>query len=134
MATDRRIDKIIGLFAEYRLFYRSLLQKRPIILSILLTIASPSIYPHESPIYVPKSAVSPQKKKNLLRTFFIFCGYKILHLLRRFFFFCGCFLLRRYGALWHIHMYMGLSCGYMDGEAIVSRIDKIIGLFCKRDL
>ena len=28
-------------FAEYRLFYRSLLQKRPIILSILLTVATP---------------------------------------------------------------------------------------------
>jgi len=28
-------------FAEYRLFYRSLLQKRPIILSILLTKATP---------------------------------------------------------------------------------------------
>jgi len=30
-------------FAEYRLFYRSLLQKRPIILSILLTVATPYI-------------------------------------------------------------------------------------------
>ena len=28
-------------FAEYRLFYRALLQKRPIILSILLTKATP---------------------------------------------------------------------------------------------
>jgi len=28
-------------FAEYRLFYRSLLQKKPIILSILLTVATP---------------------------------------------------------------------------------------------
>ena len=31
-------------FAEYRLFYRALLQKRPIILSILLTEATPCLY------------------------------------------------------------------------------------------
>jgi len=31
-------------FAEYRFFYRALLQQRPIILSILLTIASPYIF------------------------------------------------------------------------------------------
>jgi len=30
--------------AEYRLFYRALLQKRPIILSILLTEATPYLY------------------------------------------------------------------------------------------
>ena len=41
VATVIRIDKIQVSFAEYRLFYRSLLQKRPIILSILLTVASP---------------------------------------------------------------------------------------------
>jgi len=33
--------KLYISFAEYRLFYRSLLQKRPIILSILLTKATP---------------------------------------------------------------------------------------------
>ena len=33
--------KLYVSFAEYRLFYRSLLQKRPIILSILLTKATP---------------------------------------------------------------------------------------------
>jgi len=31
-------------FAEYRLFYRALLQKRPIILSILLTVANPYVF------------------------------------------------------------------------------------------
>ena len=41
VATVSRIDKIIGLHAEYRLFYRALLQKRPKILSILLTKATP---------------------------------------------------------------------------------------------
>jgi len=37
----RIIMKLWHTFAEYRLFYRSLLQKRPIILSILLTEATP---------------------------------------------------------------------------------------------
>jgi len=44
VASVSRIDKIIGLFcriAEYSLFCRSLLQKRHIILSILLTKANP---------------------------------------------------------------------------------------------
>ena len=41
VATVSRIDNIISFFAEYRLFYRALLQKRPIILSMLLTEASP---------------------------------------------------------------------------------------------
>jgi len=31
-------------FAEYRLFYRALLQKRPLILSILLTVATPYLF------------------------------------------------------------------------------------------
>ena len=35
--------KLYVSFAEYRLFYRSLLQKRPIILSILLTKATPYV-------------------------------------------------------------------------------------------
>jgi len=35
-----RIDKIIG-FSEYGLLYRALLQKKLIILSILLTLATP---------------------------------------------------------------------------------------------
>ena len=41
VATVSKIDKIIDLFAEYRLFYRALLQKRPMILSILLTKSTP---------------------------------------------------------------------------------------------
>jgi len=42
MASFSRIDKIIDfLFAEYRLFYRALLQKRTIVQSILLTVATP---------------------------------------------------------------------------------------------
>ena len=45
-------------FAEYRLFYRALLQKRPIILSILLTVATPYIHPtHTNPIRVFVSCV-----------------------------------------------------------------------------
>jgi len=41
VATVSRIEKIIGLsFVEFRLFYWALLQKRPIILSILLTKAT----------------------------------------------------------------------------------------------
>jgi len=38
-STIRRLLKMIGL-AEYRLFYRALLQKRPIILSLLI-VATP---------------------------------------------------------------------------------------------
>ena len=40
VATVSRIDENIS-FAEYCLFYRALLQKRPILLSILLTKATP---------------------------------------------------------------------------------------------
>jgi len=36
-----RLIKNIGLFSEYRLFYRALLQKRPIILRSLLIDATP---------------------------------------------------------------------------------------------
>jgi len=39
-ATVSRIDQIIGLFCRYGLFYRALLQKSPIIVSILLTKAT----------------------------------------------------------------------------------------------
>jgi len=39
-ATVSRIDKITGLFAEYHLFYRALLQTRPVILRSLLTEAT----------------------------------------------------------------------------------------------
>ena len=35
--------KLYVSFAEYRLFYRSLLRKRPIILSILLSVATPYV-------------------------------------------------------------------------------------------
>jgi len=41
VATVSRIDKLYVSFAEYCLFYRALLQKKPIILSILLTVATP---------------------------------------------------------------------------------------------
>ena len=43
VATISRLLKITGLFilAEYRLFYRNLLQKRPIILRSLLIVATP---------------------------------------------------------------------------------------------
>ena len=41
VATFSRIDKSIVSFAEYSLFYRALLQKRPMILPILLTKVNP---------------------------------------------------------------------------------------------
>ena len=41
VATISRLLKIIGLFAAYRLFYRALLQKRPVILRSLLIVATP---------------------------------------------------------------------------------------------
>jgi len=41
VATVSRIDQIIGLFCRIILFYRSILQKRPIILSIQLNVATP---------------------------------------------------------------------------------------------
>jgi len=46
VASVSRIDKIIVSFAEYRLFYRALLQKSPVIWSILLTKATPYVYYH----------------------------------------------------------------------------------------
>ena len=45
VATVSRSIKLWLCFAEYRLFYRALLQKRPIILSILLTKATPYLVP-----------------------------------------------------------------------------------------
>jgi len=41
VATISRLLKIIGLFAEYSLFYRALLQERPMILRSLLIEATP---------------------------------------------------------------------------------------------
>ena len=46
VATVSRIDKLQVSFAEYRLFGRPLLQKRPIILSILLTNVAPYMKRH----------------------------------------------------------------------------------------
>ena len=45
-------------FEEYRLFYRALLQKRPIILSILLTKATPSVICCDANVCVSLSFVS----------------------------------------------------------------------------
>jgi len=42
---NRRLLKIIRLFAEYSLFYRALLQKRPVILRSLLIVATPELIP-----------------------------------------------------------------------------------------
>jgi len=39
-----RLLIVIGLFAEYRLFYRALLQKRPITLRSLLMVATPYVH------------------------------------------------------------------------------------------
>ena len=75
-------------FAEYRLFYRALLQKRPIILSILLTKATPyPLHRHEIRIEIlskielfdqnqqPLDSVEPFQR--ILRAFFISqCPYK----------------------------------------------------------
>jgi len=44
VATVSRIDKLQVYFAEYSLFYRALLQKRRIILSILFTEATPYVW------------------------------------------------------------------------------------------
>ena len=41
VATIGRLLKIVVSFAEYRLFYRSLLKKRPIILRSLLVATTP---------------------------------------------------------------------------------------------
>ena len=41
VATIGRLLKITGLFAEYRLFHRALLRKRPVILRSLLMVATP---------------------------------------------------------------------------------------------
>jgi len=50
VATISSLLKIIGLFAEYRLFYRALLQKRPLFLRSLLIVATP--YPDAVYIYL----------------------------------------------------------------------------------
>jgi len=42
VATISRLLKVQVSFAEYRLFYRALLQKRPIFLRSLLIVATPS--------------------------------------------------------------------------------------------
>jgi len=41
VAKSSRLLQIIGLFVEYSLFYRALLQKRPIVLRSLLIVATP---------------------------------------------------------------------------------------------
>jgi len=48
--TISRLLKIIGLFAEYSLFYWALLQKRPMILRSLLIVATPYLC-LESPVW-----------------------------------------------------------------------------------
>jgi len=50
VATVSKIDKITGLFCKISSLLRSLLQKRPIILSILLTVATR--YMHLSYMYM----------------------------------------------------------------------------------
>ena len=63
-------------FAEYRLFYRTLLQKRPIILSILLTEATPyRIHPSESPV----------------RVLYVFCGDTLVEIQGSLMDVCGSF-------------------------------------------
>ena len=55
-------------FAEYRLFYRALLQKRPIVLSILLTVATPYTqetlhFPHMSHVQKRSRNIGPFPKE-----------------------------------------------------------------------
>jgi len=44
--------KLQVFFAEYRLFYKALLQKRPVLLSILLTEATPYVYIYVYDIHI----------------------------------------------------------------------------------
>ena len=76
VATVSRLLKIISLFSKYRLFYRALLQKRPMILRSLLIVATP------------------------------------YQLARR----------------------VAFADLYVYGVALAGRIDKIIGIFCKKAL
>ena len=76
VATISRLLKIKVSFPEYRLFYRALLQKRPMVLRSLLIVATP------------------------------------YQLARR----------------------VAFADLYVYGVALASRIDKIIGLFCKKTL
>jgi len=64
-ATNGRLHKIIALFCKYRLFYRALLQKRPMILRSLLLEATP-----ESHVVDTGHLGSPHD------TLFIYTGYK----------------------------------------------------------
>jgi len=67
LATDSRIDKIIGLFCRISsLFYRALLQTRPIIVSILLAKATP--YLPENPRVFGHFVVGPNSKMWWLNT------------------------------------------------------------------
>jgi len=79
-------------FADYRLFYRALLQKRPIILSILLTKATPY-------------HTSGSNYRSLLQNIVTFIG-----------FFC-----KRDLSFYRSYY----------GVATISRLLKIIGLFCR---
>ena len=73
-----RIDKNIGLFCKKKAYKREdILQKRPIILSILLTVATPSmgipyvlkVYTYEPKVYTyePKVYTYEPKVHNLLQ-------------------------------------------------------------------
>jgi len=58
VAQIRRLLKIVRLFAEYSLFYRALLQKRPVILRSLLIVATPELIPS----YIRLLEILDQKK------------------------------------------------------------------------
>ena len=64
-------------FAEYCLFYRSLLQKRPIILSILLTVATPQEYQKGMLRNVERNIEEFQKGilRNITKEYFIHKGH-----------------------------------------------------------
>ena len=112
-------------FAEYRLFYRALLQKRPIILSILLTVATPylKLQPpwNSSWSQTPAGvfAQEPYKRDYILQQRLIFLKSLLIiatpRLQRRH----TCLHHPRDQAPWHVATHLNT---------------KNIGLFCKRAL
>ena len=97
-------------FAEYRLFCRSLLQKRPMILGSLLIVATP--YPDMSENNAAKNRYNSAAQRLLTHHTHTHRG---AHTQR------------------HPYIYVHTST-YTYGAATISRLLKIIGLFCKRAL
>jgi len=70
--------KLYVSFAEYSLFYRVLLQKRPIILSILLTKATPYMHTHKATPYIhceTRQSMTYASYLSLLQNILSFIGF-----------------------------------------------------------